>query len=81
MIRWNEVTWYSGLASGVFFLVVLPIIIFYIGRQYKLVIDSYDASEKTFLGAAKTLETRGATTSMSSSVSSTSTPIKFQTPP
>lgn len=35
MIKFNEVTWYSKLAAVIFFIGVLPILIFYIGIQYE----------------------------------------------
>jgi len=35
MIKWNEYTWYSKWASLIFFILVLPILTFYIGTQYE----------------------------------------------
>ena len=34
-IQWNKVTWYSKLLSIVFLILVLPVIAFYIGREYQ----------------------------------------------
>lgn len=34
-LQWNEVTWYSKLLSIVFFIAVLPVLTFYIGREYE----------------------------------------------
>ena len=42
MIKWNEYTWYSKWASLVFFILVLPILTFYIGTLYQ---ESKDISE------------------------------------
>ncbi|MES3005987.1 MAG: hypothetical protein V4664_03515 [Patescibacteria group bacterium] len=35
MIKWNEYTWYSKWASLIFFILILPILTFYIGTQYQ----------------------------------------------
>ena len=34
MIKWNEYTWYSRLASAIFFLLVFPALSFYLGMQF-----------------------------------------------
>lgn len=34
-IKWNEVTWYSKLGAVILFIVVVPILTFYIGRSYQ----------------------------------------------
>jgi hypothetical protein len=34
-MKWNEVTWYSRLAEIIVLLGILPIAVFYIGRQYE----------------------------------------------
>lgn len=39
MIEWNKLTWYSKLASIIFFLGVFPILTFYIGMQYQRTLD------------------------------------------
>lgn len=35
MIKWNEYTWYSKLSALVLFILILPILTFYIGRKYE----------------------------------------------
>ena len=35
MIKFNQVTWYSKLAAAILFILVLPILTFYIGIQYQ----------------------------------------------
>lgn len=35
MIKWNEVTWYSWYGAIILFIVVLPVISFFIGREYE----------------------------------------------
>ncbi len=35
MIEWNRVTWYSKLGAALLFIVVVPSLAFYIGRQYE----------------------------------------------
>ncbi|MEN9912638.1 MAG: hypothetical protein RLY66_46 [Candidatus Parcubacteria bacterium] len=44
-IKFNEVTWYSKLAAAIFFLIILPVLMYYINVQYREV--------KTFLNEAK----------------------------
>ncbi|MCF7865461.1 MAG: hypothetical protein K9M11_03075 [Candidatus Pacebacteria bacterium] len=39
-IKFNVVTWYSKLLSIIFFIAVLPILTFYIGKQYQLTLDT-----------------------------------------
>ncbi len=39
-IKWHEVTWYSKLGAIILFLVVVPVLCFYIGMQYQAVVDS-----------------------------------------
>lgn len=39
MIKFNEVTWYSKLAAVILFIILLPILTFYIGMQYQQVKD------------------------------------------
>lgn len=34
-MKWNEVTWYSKLGALILFLVVVPILCFYIGEKYE----------------------------------------------
>ena len=34
-IQFNEVTWYSKLLAVIVFLVMIPILVFYIGREYQ----------------------------------------------
>ncbi len=36
MIQWHEVTWYSRWGAIILFLVVVPVLCFYIGTQYEL---------------------------------------------
>jgi len=38
-ILWNKVTWYSKCGALFFFLVIFPIITFYIGREYQKTIE------------------------------------------
>ncbi len=40
MIRWHEVTWYSRWGAILLFLVVVPVLCFYIGTQYELASQS-----------------------------------------
>ncbi|MSU55492.1 MAG: hypothetical protein EXS46_03070 [Candidatus Taylorbacteria bacterium] len=35
MIKWNKVTWYSRLGALILFLIVVPILAFYVGTQYQ----------------------------------------------
>jgi hypothetical protein len=35
MIKWNKVTWYSRLLALILFLLVIPVLTFYIGTQYE----------------------------------------------
>jgi len=35
MIKWNKVTWYSKLGAIILFILVVPILTFYIGTQYE----------------------------------------------
>ncbi len=39
MIKFNEVTWYSKLGAIVLFILVIPVLTFYIGTQYQAVKD------------------------------------------
>lgn len=41
-IEYNKVTWYSKLTSFLLLLGVLPIFIFFIGREYQKTVSSYD---------------------------------------
>ncbi len=34
-IKFNEVTWYSKLGAAIFFLVVLPVLLYYVNMQYR----------------------------------------------
>lgn len=45
MIKFNEVTWYSKLAAILFFMGVLPLVTFYLGVQYGIVIEQKRALE------------------------------------
>ena len=38
-IKWNEVTWYSKLGAIILFILVVPVLTFYIGRQYEAVVE------------------------------------------
>ena len=38
-MKFNEVTWYSKLAAAIFFLIIYPALVFYIGTQYQTVKD------------------------------------------
>lgn len=40
----NEATWYSKLAAIILFLLVLPILTFYIGRVYERTVNELDRS-------------------------------------
>jgi hypothetical protein len=51
MIKFNEVTWYSKLAAVIFFLVIVPLLVFYIGTQYQEV-KSLNAMGNSFQGSA-----------------------------
>jgi len=35
IIKWNEVTWYSKLGAVILFILVVPVLTFYIGRKYQ----------------------------------------------
>ena len=39
MIKWNEYTWYSKTLAAIFFIIVLPILTFYLGTQYQATKD------------------------------------------
>ena len=43
-IEFNRVTWYSKLAALVLFLVVVPVLCFYIGEQYGSLKAEYPGS-------------------------------------
>ncbi|MEA2715584.1 MAG: hypothetical protein QOG91_612 [Candidatus Parcubacteria bacterium] len=43
-IVWNKVTWFSKLAAVIFFLLIVPILTFYIGRQYEKTVETYGAN-------------------------------------
>ena len=40
-IVFNKVTWYSKLAAVILFLIVVPVLTFYIGEQYGLLKAAY----------------------------------------
>ena len=43
-IVWNKVTWYSKLLAAIFFIFVVPILTFYIGKEYertRLAVEAY----------------------------------------
>lgn len=46
-IVWNKVTWYSKLLAAIFFIFVVPIITFYIGKAYENTRLSIKAFENT----------------------------------
>ncbi len=48
MIKFNEVTWYSKLAAIVFFLGVFPLVTFYLGMQYGIVLELQKDAEQTY---------------------------------
>ncbi|MDB5266837.1 MAG: hypothetical protein JWN89_652 [Parcubacteria group bacterium] len=62
MIKWNDITWYSITISGVFFLILLPSIIFYIGNQYKEVANTYSAAQQILIEAQEKVAQRAAST-------------------
>lgn len=39
MIKFNEVTWYSKIAAVILFIILIPMLTFYIGMQYQMVKD------------------------------------------
>jgi len=41
-IKWNEVTWYSKLLAVILFLLVVPYLTFYIGKEYQKTFDVND---------------------------------------
>ena len=46
MIVFNEVTWYSKLAAVILFIILIPMLTFYIGTQYQAVKDLQNMSGK-----------------------------------
>lgn len=47
-IQWNKVTWYSKLLAAIFFIFALPVITFYVGREYeetKKQLEEYEVLE------------------------------------
>jgi hypothetical protein len=38
-LEWNKVTWYSKWGAIILFLLVVPVLCFYIGTQYQAVMD------------------------------------------
>ncbi len=45
MIQWNEYTWYSRLAALIVFILLLPILTFYLGVQYQKTADVLSMAE------------------------------------
>ena len=39
-IKWNKYTWYSKLGALILFILVIPVISFYIGMQYQSTVDT-----------------------------------------
>jgi|GEM_PF-3476791 hypothetical protein len=39
MVQWNTITWYSRLGAIILFIGIVPVLCFYIGTQYELVIS------------------------------------------
>lgn len=56
MIEWNKVTWYSTSISIVFFLIILPIIVFVIGMRYKEVTSTYIESQNILKESIRSLK-------------------------
>jgi len=56
-MKWNELTWYSKLAAGIFFLGIFPALAFYIGTQYQEVRKVIEVGEMSSIevGSVKTL--------------------------
>lgn len=48
-IEFNKVTWYSRLTAEIVFLLVIPVLAFYIGRQFESVITLYDTSNSAII--------------------------------
>jgi hypothetical protein len=44
-IEWDRVTWYSKFAAVIFFILILPIWTFYIGRQYQATINYLEMTD------------------------------------
>lgn len=55
-IEFNKVTWYSKWGAVILFLIVLPILTFYIGREYQKTV--YVVENNSTYVAEKTLETK-----------------------
>lgn len=78
MIEWNKVTWYSTSLSLIFFVLVLPALIFYIGFRYKQVTATFEESQEIIKGSIKNLSDfksgRMAISTTTSAVSTSSLP-------
>jgi hypothetical protein len=78
MIEWNKVTWYSTSLSLIFFVLVLPGLIFYIGFRYKQVTATFEESQEIIKGSIKNLSdfksSRMVFSTTTSAVSTTSLP-------
>ncbi len=46
-IKWNKYTWYSRTAALLFFLLVLPVLTFYIGEQYGVTVTEINSQPIT----------------------------------
>jgi hypothetical protein len=44
MIEWNEYTWYSKLGAIILFILVVPVLAFYVGVQYEETLETLDSS-------------------------------------
>lgn len=49
MIKLNEVTWYSKLAAIIFFLGIFPLLTFYLGMQYGIVLELQKQAGQTLV--------------------------------
>jgi hypothetical protein len=45
MIKFNEVTWYSKLATAIFVLIVFPLMMFRVGMEYQKVLELNEGTQ------------------------------------
>lgn len=52
MIEWNRVTWYSKLGAILLFILVVPVLTFYIGVKYQETKDVVSSAENIYIPAS-----------------------------
>src|SRR5581483_8299212 len=83
MIKWNEYTWYSRLAALIVFILLLPILTFYLGVQYQKTADVLSLSANAPLPAGNYSNSGGSipVTIVTSTTTSTTTVITTTSKP